>query len=75
MFCNNEVDICSSEICVVTRLIKADILHRSISAMCYIYHCSHGTCNGYKSISRTSNFIFTVAMKVRVKPSVFVSNY
>ena len=35
-----------------------DILHRSISAMCYIYHCSYETCDTYKSTSSASNLIF-----------------
>ena len=44
-------------------------------AMCYIYHCLYGTRDAYESTSSASNFIFTVAMKVRVKPSVFASKF
>ena len=43
------------------------ILHRFISIMCYVYHCSCGSHDTYKLTSSTSNFIFTVVMKVRGK--------
>ena len=52
-----------------------DMLHRSISAMCYIYHCSYGIHDAYILTSSTSNFIFAVVMKVQVKPSVFASKF
>ena len=42
--------------------------------MCYIYRCSYGTRDTYKSTFSTYKFIFTVIMKIRVKPSVFVSS-
>ena len=52
-----------------------DILHRYILAICYIHHCLYGTGDAYKFISSSSIFIFTVVMKVLVKPSVFASKF
>ena len=51
------------------------ILPRYILAICYIHHCLYGTSDAYKFISSTSKFIFTVVMKVLVKPSVFLSKF
>ena len=41
----------------------------------YTYHFLDGTCDAYKLIFSTANFIFTVFMKVQVKPSVFASKF
>ena len=42
-----------------------NISHRSISAMCYVYHCSYETHDTYKQMtSGTTNYIFTVVMSV-----------
>ena len=50
-----------------------DILHRSLSAMYYMCHCSNGLCDTHKLTSNISDFNYTVVMMVQVKPSVFVS--
>ena len=60
----------------LTRACECDVaLERyCILAICYIYHHLYGTCDTYKSTSGTSQFIFTVAMKVLVnKSSMFAS--
>ena len=49
------------------------ILHKSISTIYYIYHCLYGTRDTYRLTSSTSNFIFTVGIKILVKPSVLAS--
>ena len=54
-------------------VFRQDILHRSIAAICYIYHCLYGIRDAHRSTSSASNFIFTVALKVLVKPLVFAS--
>ena len=49
-----------------------DILHRSLSAMYYINHCSNGLRDTHKLTSNTCDFNYTVVMMVQVKPTVFV---
>ena len=59
---------------ITVLFIKIAISYRSISAVCYIYHHSYGTCDIYIAIYRplgTSNFSFTVVVKVSVFTSKF----
>ena len=45
-------------------------MERILSIVIYNYHGTYGTRDAYKLTSSASNFIFTVVMKVQVKPSV-----
>ena len=56
-------------------LLTRYILYGYICYALYTYHCLDGTCDAYKLIFSAANFIFTVVMKVQVKPSVFVSKF
>ena len=44
-----------------------DILHSSISAMCYVYHRSYGKCDTYKLTSGVFKFPFYSGYKVAGK--------
>ena len=55
---------------IMTLFTKIYHIDLYVVVMCYINHCSYGTCETYKRTSGAFNFNFTVVVKVSVFASL-----
>ena len=62
---------------LLDNILFTKIYYIGLYRICVIFTTAnvYGKNDAYKSMSSAANFIFTVTMKVRVKPSVFTSKF